>query len=66
MDKDELKKEVSAWVNGADRYQQNLQSHLDYATDRIMDAVDKYARAKWDEAVEQGRKIGPAKPEFKP
>lgn len=42
MTREELKQEVQKWVNGADRYQMNLQSHLDYATNEIMKLVDKY------------------------
>ena len=42
MTREELKQEVQKWVNGADRYQMNLQSHLDYATNEIMNLVDKY------------------------
>ncbi|WP_065218053.1 MULTISPECIES: hypothetical protein [Butyricimonas] len=42
MTREELKQEVQKWVNGADRYQMNLQSHLDYATNEIMKLVEKY------------------------
>ena len=42
MTREELKQEVQKWVNGADRYQMNLQSHLDHATDEIMKLVDNY------------------------
>lgn len=42
MTREELKQEVQKWVNGADRYQMNFQPNLDYATNEIMNLVDKY------------------------
>lgn len=65
MTREELKQEVQKWVNGADRYQMNLQSHLDHATDEIMKLVDKYLlTCVMEEKEINVNKIEPGQPLF--
>lgn len=65
MPREELKQEVQKWVNGADRYQMNLQSHLDYATNEIMNLVDKYVLSCGMKEKEiKVNKIEPGQPLF--
>ncbi len=65
MTREELKQEVQKWVNGADRYQMNLQSHLDYATNEIMNLVDKYVLScVMKEKEIKVNKIEPGQPLF--
>ena len=63
MTREELKQEVQKWVNGADRYQMNLQSHLDYATNEIMNLVDKYVLSCVMKEIKVN-KIEPGQPLF--
>lgn len=65
MTREELKQEVQKWVNGADRYQMNLQSHLDHATNEIMNLVDKYVLScVMKEKEIKVNKIEPGQPLF--
>ena len=65
MIREELKQEVQKWVNGADRYQMNLQPNLDYATNEIMKLVDKYVLScVMKEKEIKVNKIEPSQPLF--
>lgn len=40
---EDLKQEILPWVRGADRYNQNLESHLEYAANEIVKLSELYA-----------------------
>lgn len=52
---EELREDIMAWVRGADRYQQNLESHLEYAGKEIIKIMDEYALQVAEKAFIAGR-----------